>query len=329
MSGGRGCIAGLLAGFMAVAPWGTADAVRAERPGDVTVAALAAATPVPDPAAVAPRPRQSDAGERRCTADGAACIRLASYVPDVCGVIEAASRAHALDPHFFARLIWQESRFDAAAISPAGAQGIAQFMPGTAQLRGLADPFNPAEALAASARYLAEMARGYGNIGLAAIAYNGGEARAERFIARNGGLPAETRAYVATITGHSAETWRDAPPTAVDLALATDSDFRTACIAQAEGRSLRGFRTAPVLRPWGVIVASARDRAGAERQAGRLRHRHAAVLGGEDVMVAEGRAPGLPRRLHMAQVGRDSRAEADALCARLRAAGGDCMVLRN
>ena len=102
--------------------------------------------------------------------------------------------------------------------------------------RGLADPFNPAEALHASARYLADLTRAYGNIGLAAVAYNGGEARAERFIARAGGLAAETRAYVQSITGHSAETWRDGPPASVDLALAGEGGFETTCIALAADR---------------------------------------------------------------------------------------------
>ncbi len=174
------------------------------------------------------------------------------------------------------------------------------------------------------------MSRGYGNPGLAAIAYNGGEARADRFVARDGGLPDETRAYVQAITGHSAETWRDAPPATLDLALAKAEAFQPACIAQAATRSLRTFRApaSPVL-PWGVILASNRDRDGAERQVGRLKNRHAAVLRGETVSYTRARAPGMPARLYMAEVGRPSRAEADALCARLKAAGGDCMVLKN
>jgi len=52
---------------------------------------------------------------------------------------------------FFARLIWKESRFDIKAVSPAGAQGVAQFMPATAKRRGLADPFDPEQAIPASA----------------------------------------------------------------------------------------------------------------------------------------------------------------------------------
>lgn len=280
-------------------------------------------------ARVEPMPRAAAAGDRRCTGDGRHCIARASYVPDVCRTIEAAARESGIDVGFFARLVWRESLFDAAAVSPAGAQGIAQFIPETARRRGLADPFNPAEALAASAAYLADLARAYGNLGLAAAAYNGGEARVERYLAGDGGLPAETRAYVETITGHPAETWRDRPPASVNLALDGPTPFQAACVAQAASRTFAAFRSTPPLMPWGVVVASNRDSAGAERQVARLKHRHAAVLGGEPVSYSRSRRPGMPGKLYFAQVGRETRAEADALCGRLRAAGGDCMVLRN
>lgn len=279
---------------------------------------------------VRPLPRPSDA---RCTADGRACVALATYVADVCRLIEAAARENALDENFFARLLWKESLFDAAAVSPAGAQGIAQFMPGTAKLRGLEDAFNPAEALYASAAYLADLARAYGNIGLAAAAYNAGEAGLERFLAAKSGLPAETRAYVAAITGYPVETWRDAPPATLDLALARegagDAAFQAACVAQAARRGIRSFETGPKLKPWGIVIASNRESDGAERQVRRLQNRYAAVLGGESVAYGSGRGPGLRMRMVFAQVGRDSRAEADAFCGRLRAAGGDCMVRKN
>ena len=297
--------------------------------------ALDDAPPVPEPVALlsaplgdAPRPRARSA-DTRCTADGRACVAQATYVADVCRVIEAAARENALDENFFARLLWKESLFDASAVSPAGAEGIAQFMPGTARMRGLSDAFNPAEALYASAAYLAELSRDYGNIGLAAAAYNAGEAGLERFLAAKSGLPAETRAYVAAITGHPVETWRDAPPAKTDLALARDGAFQAACVAQAAKRSVREFRTGPKLRPWGVVVASNRESDGAERQVSRLRNRYAAVLAGEDIAYARGRSPGTGTRMVFAQVGRDTRADADAFCARLRAAGGDCMVLKN
>jgi soluble lytic murein transglycosylase-like protein len=321
-----------------------AHAARAELAPDPAAAAEGApvAAPAPDDrlAMVIARPPTRPAGQdasaapspengRRCTGDGVHCITLANYVADVCRTIEAVARDNDLDTGFFARLLWKESLFDAAAISPAGAQGIAQFMPGTARLRGLKDAFNPAEALAASAFYLAELSRTYGNIGLAAVAYNGGEARAERFIAAKGGLPLETRAYVQAITGHSAEAWRDSPPASLDLALEKEAAFQDACIAQAANRSLREFRSTPALEPWGVVVAFNRDSTGAERQVARLQNRHGAVLAGEPVVYTRSRRPGMPGAFHYAQIGRKTRPEAEALCSRLRGAGGDCMVLRN
>ncbi len=281
-------------------------------------------------AALTPRrrpPPEARAGNIRCTDDRAHCITLENYLADVCRTIEGVARANALDPNFFLRLIWRESRFDASAVSPKGAEGIAQFMPGTAELRGLEDAFNPAEALRASAEYLAELARVFGNLGLAAVAYNGGEARAERFVGGQSGLPLETRAFVYAITGHSAATWRDAPPGELDLSLDSDAGFQGACIARAENGRLREFREP--LPPWGVIVTSNISREGAERRVVGLRNRYASVLEGETVIYSYGRTPGMRRSLHLAQIGRKDRSEADALCNRLRAAGGACMVLRN
>ncbi len=267
--------------------------------------------------------------DRVCTADGIYCIAQSRYLDDVCAVIETTATKSALDPNFLARLIWKESLFQAGALSPMGALGIAQFMPGTAKLRGLEDPYNPAEALRASAHYLAELTRTYGNIGLAAVAYNGGEARAEKFIAGQGGLPLETRAYVAAITGYTAEVWRDAPPDKVDLLLSRDKPFQSACVEMASRRVNTDFTpSAPVL-PWGVIIASNRDRAGVERQVGHLRNRYAEVIGAETFTYTRGRRPGSRLRLYMAQIGRESRGDAEDLCQRLRRSGADCMVLRN
>ena len=73
---------------------------------------------------------------------------------DICRALEQSAAENALPVEFFARVIWQESRFDARAVSPKGAAGIAQFMPATASWHGLADPFDPVEALRHSAAYL-------------------------------------------------------------------------------------------------------------------------------------------------------------------------------
>src|SRR5262245_40241002 len=91
----------------------------------------------------------------------------------ICLMMEAAAAANDLPLEFFARLIWQESNFRPNAVGPMTrsgrrAQGIAQFMPGTAAERGLLDPFDPVQALPKSAEFLRELAAEFGNLGLAA-----------------------------------------------------------------------------------------------------------------------------------------------------------------
>ena len=92
----------------------------------------------------------------------------AASVARICDALAAAASENDLPVDFFARLIWQESRFDPTAVSRAGAQGVAQFMPATANARGLAEPFDPIEAIAHSA--LRDLRREFGNLGLAAAA---------------------------------------------------------------------------------------------------------------------------------------------------------------
>jgi hypothetical protein len=133
----------------------------------------------------------------------------------LCGIVEASAKAEGLPADFFTKLIWRESSFRPNAVSPAGAQGVAQFMPGTASERGLIDPFDPASAIPASAKFLGELKRRFGNLGLAAAAYNAGETAVANWLANKGPLPFETQDYVLAITGHDAEEWRsDKPPTA-------------------------------------------------------------------------------------------------------------------
>jgi hypothetical protein len=275
------------------------------------------------------RPVSRPAQDQRCTADGRVCIRARSYAEDVCRTIEEAAGAQGLDVGFLARLLWRESLFDASAVSHAGAQGIAQFMPGTAALRGLADPFNPAEAILASADYLKDLEREFGSLGLAAVAYNAGEQRAARFLAGEAGLPGETRAYVVAITGHAAEAWRDGPAPQPDLALDPARPFGEACLQKAVARSFPSFAPEaapePELLPWGVILTAQDSRAAAERQAARI----GGLIAAERIDLVRMRVPGRVDRRHVAQVGRNSRAEAEELCGRLRAAGTNCMVLRN
>src|SRR5262249_62093868 len=88
-----------------------------------------------------------------------------------------------------------------------GAQGIAQFMPKTADERGLANPFDPEEAIPKSAALLADLKQRFGNFGLAAAAYNAGPARVANWLAGHADLPVETRRYVLTISQRPVEDW--------------------------------------------------------------------------------------------------------------------------
>src|SRR4030081_1590274 len=133
----------------------------------------------------------------------------------LCLMIESAARAQGLPLEFFARVIWQESRFQTDAVGPVTrsgqrAQGIAQFMPGTASERRLLDPFDPVQALPKSAEFLGELRDQFGNLGLAAAAYNAGPRRVQEWLAGTGYMPQETRNYVFAITGTSVDDWATA-----------------------------------------------------------------------------------------------------------------------
>jgi len=130
----------------------------------------------------------------------------------LCGILESSAKTEGLPVDFFTKLIWRESAFRPTAVSPAGAQGVAQFMPHTASERGLVDPFDPASAIPASAKYLGELKRRFGNLGLAAAAYNAGETAVANWLADKGPLPFETQDYVLAITGRAADEWRAEKP---------------------------------------------------------------------------------------------------------------------
>ncbi|SRR6266487_153154 len=114
--------------------------------------------------------------------------------------------ANGINPDYFARQIQVESGFNPNAVSPAGAVGIAQFLPATAAGLGI-NPWNPESALAGAARYMAGFANQYGgDYSKALAAYNSGTGTVQYAVAAGGAnwmnfLPAETRQYIATIMG--------------------------------------------------------------------------------------------------------------------------------
>jgi len=189
------------------------------------------------PVEYAPQTAAVDTGAARPSEHGARAKRRAPYeikdqaafVAKVCRQIEVAARAYGLPPAFLAKLIWKESRFDPNAISPMGAEGIAQFMPATAARRGLENTFEPMAAILASAELLAKYENSYGNLGLAAAAYNAGADRVDAWRAGQSGLPFETRDYVYSITGHKAREWKKNDPPKVQFVLDETRSFRSAC----------------------------------------------------------------------------------------------------
>ena len=133
-------------------------------------------------------------------------------VDKICSLIESSAHTNSLPVNFLTRLIWQESRFRPDVIGGVTkdggrAEGIAQFMPTTAAEHKLIEPFNPVEALPKSAEFLAQLRDQFGNLGLAAAAYNAGPKRVQDYLAGARALPMETRNYVLTITGKPVQAW--------------------------------------------------------------------------------------------------------------------------
>jgi soluble lytic murein transglycosylase-like protein len=259
------------------------------------------------------------------------CIRTQTYPQDLCRAIERFSMENDIPPEFFARLIWRESLFRADAVSYKGAEGIAQFMPGTAKLRGLSNSFDVVEALGASARYLSELESQFGNFGFAAAAYNAGEEGLRRFL-RSGRLPLETRDYVFAITGNPIEIWQDEPPKIAAESLDQALPFLDACIRLAVSRRLGE----PILvqsadwAPWGVQLAAHFDPGIARRLLRQSVARLPEPLSSERALIVRQRRvrPGM-RPKYQVRIGKETRKEAIELCDSIRRHGVACAVVKN
>ncbi len=142
-----------------------------------------------------------------CTLAAWAAPQTETVEQALCRLIEDSARSHDIPSEYLTRLIWQESSFRADVVSSAGAQGVAQFMPGTAAERGLVNPFDPEQAIPKAAEFIAELTLRFGNRGLAAAAYNGGPARVAGWLAAERELPTETKRYVSAVTGQAVDVW--------------------------------------------------------------------------------------------------------------------------
>jgi transglycosylase-like protein with SLT domain len=249
---------------------------------------------------------------------------------DICHAVEQDAAENELPVEFFARVIWQESRFNAQAVSKKGAQGIAQFMPATADWRGLADPFDPIEALKNSASYLRDLKTQFGNLGLAAAGYNAGPARVSAWLAGRRALPAETRNYVAIITGWTADDWASGrPPATADTTIPQGVPCtRLANLILAPKDEQQ--RIASYVPKWGMQLTAnwSESRAWATYRA--IQKQYATLIGDREPIVvrAHGIEFGSAIRYNI-RIADDDRSYLEKFCDKLIATGGACVVLRN
>ena len=245
----------------------------------------------------------------------------------LCLMIESAARSHNLPLEFFARVIWQESRFEPGVVGPRTrsgdrAQGIAQFMPRTAAERGLLDPFDPVQALPKSAEFLRELADQFGNLGLAAAAYNAGPGRLREFLSGRRPLPAETRHYVLAITGISVDEWASSgkreplhvPKAGCGELMALLHRAPNPFVQKLEERV-----NVVAAAPWGVQLAAGFSRDHALANYASLARRYAEILTGRDpsllssILRSRGTQP-----FYQVRGGAETRAAAETLCGSIR-----------
>jgi hypothetical protein len=295
---------------IAAALW--AGAARAEEPS-----ATPAAPNAPAAAPQAPPP----AGQS------------ASHPPtpdDICRALEQDAAENELPVEFFARVIWQESRFNARAVSNKGAQGIAQFMPATADYRGLVDPFDPIEALKNSASYLRDLKTRFGNLGLAAAAYNAGPGRVAAWLSSHRPLPGETRNYVAIITGWTADEWASATPPKTSETTIPQGVPCTRLANLILAPKEQAQRMAAYVPRWGMQLTANWSESRAWATYRLIQKQYAALIGDREPIVIRSRGIGLGFAMrYNIRIPDDNRAYLDKFCQKLIAAGGACVVLRN
>jgi Transglycosylase SLT domain len=249
---------------------------------------------------------------------------------DVCRTLEQSAAENALPVEFFARVIWQESRFNARAVSPKGASGIAQFMPQTASWHGLADPFDPIEALRHSAGYLRELRDRFGNLGLAAAAYNAGPGRVSAWLTSHRSLPGETRNYVAMVTGWTADEWASgSPPQTADTTIPQGVPCaRLANLILAPKEEAK--RIATYIPRWGIWLAAHLEESKAWAIYRERLKRFASLIGDREPIVLQRQLPGMGRaKRYIITIADDDRRPLDTLCHKLTAADIACDVMRN
>ena len=261
--------------------------------------------------------------------ESAAPSKAPGQTTSLCDALGAAAAANQLPVDFFIRLIWQESRFKPDAISRKGAEGIAQFMPATARASGLENPFDPHEAITKSGQLLRDLRQEFGNLGLAAAAYNAGSGRVHDWLGGRKPLPRETRAYVRIVTGRSADEWASG----TDTKLVATPPVRVPCDLPATALISPNPAASPPkadpIKPWGVEVVGGTTKANAlTRYHEWWEPKYAAIVAGHEPQVVIRGIVGQSGAARV-RIGDDTRAGAQKLCASLKAAGAYCDVMRN
>lgn len=254
----------------------------------------------------------------------------------ICQTLQSSAGANDLPLTFLMRLIWQESRFDAFAVSRAGARGISQFMPVTAARVGLQNPFEVSDAIRKSAGLLRDLEKQFGNLGLAAAAYNAGPKRVQDWLANRRTLPAETQAYVRVVTGRTIDDWKSSRSSELSpivgksvpcprLAKVLAEQSAPPVTAGTEASAAPASLHEPA---WGIQLLGDDSKVsvlGAYRQ---LQTRYKSVLGQREPLVLTSKV-GRTGHWYRVRVAADSFLEAQKLCSSLEALGGRCVVQRN
>jgi hypothetical protein len=257
-------------------------------------------------------------------------------VDGICRMLQSSASANDLPLSFLMRLTWQESRFDAYAVSRAGARGISQFMPGTAAWIGLRNPFEVSDAVRKSAELLRDLRKRFGNLGLAAAAYNAGPKRVQDWLANRRDLPAETQVYVRVVTGRTVDDWKSPqasglspidgesmPCPQIAKVLAEQSARTVIADAQAATASVSLHEQA-----WGVQLLGNSSKVSVLAAYRQLQTRYEGVLGQRQPLVIPSKV-GRTGYWYRVRVAVASFQDARKLCSSLRDLGGSCLVQHN
>ena len=243
-------------------------------------------------------------------------------VVDICETLERAARENGLPVPFFTRLIWQESRFKATAVSPKGARGIAQFMlehrRSARSDRSVRTNHIAREIRRVLARTECAVSA---TSGLAAAAYNAGERRVSDWLAGRGGCRARPATTCGSSPGIRSDAWAaDNPPAAagsaappgIRCAAIAGRFIAVAAPAQRQKRKVRGDRGA---FKWPVIGLRPR-----RKRCTRLQQKFPDAMVQRDPMLVTERGRGMASRT-AARVPMQTRDEANALCAKAAECG--------